>query len=85
MHLLWTILIGLVAGAIAKLIMPGKDPGGLIITILLGIAASHRLVSSWAVCWFHWSDCWFDLNSVHLPLDQEKTGLTGFAGRKFGN
>ena len=40
MHILWTILIGLVAGAIAKLIMPGKDPGGLIITILLGIAGS---------------------------------------------
>jgi uncharacterized membrane protein YeaQ/YmgE (transglycosylase-associated protein family) len=40
MHILWTILIGLVAGAIAKLIMPGKDPGGLIITVLLGIAGS---------------------------------------------
>jgi len=40
MHILWTILIGLVAGIIAKLIMPGKDPGGFIITILLGIAGS---------------------------------------------
>jgi len=40
MHLLWTILIGLVAGAIAKLIMPGKDPGGFIITILLGIGGA---------------------------------------------
>ena len=40
MHILWTILIGLVAGAIAKLIMPGKDPGGFIITILLGIAGA---------------------------------------------
>ncbi|OGQ05000.1 MAG: transglycosylase [Deltaproteobacteria bacterium RBG_19FT_COMBO_46_12] len=40
MHILWTILIGLVAGTIAKLIMPGKDPGGFIITILLGIAGS---------------------------------------------
>jgi uncharacterized membrane protein YeaQ/YmgE (transglycosylase-associated protein family) len=40
MHILWTILIGLVAGAIAKLIMSGKDPGGLIITVLLGIAGS---------------------------------------------
>ena len=34
------ILIGLVAGAIAKLIMPGKDPGGCIVTILLGIAGA---------------------------------------------
>jgi len=40
MHWLWVILIGLVVGALAKLIMPGKDPGGLIITILLGIAGS---------------------------------------------
>jgi len=40
MYILWTILIGLVAGAIAKFIMPGKDPGGLIITVLLGIAGS---------------------------------------------
>jgi uncharacterized membrane protein YeaQ/YmgE (transglycosylase-associated protein family) len=37
---LWTIVIGLVAGVLAKLLMPGKDPGGIIITILLGIAGS---------------------------------------------
>jgi uncharacterized membrane protein YeaQ/YmgE (transglycosylase-associated protein family) len=37
---LWTIVIGLVVGAIAKLLMPGKDPGGCIITILLGIAGA---------------------------------------------
>jgi len=34
------ILFGLVVGIIAKLLMPGKDPGGIIITILLGIAGS---------------------------------------------
>ena len=39
-HILWMLIIGLVAGAIAKLIMPGKDPGGIILTILLGIANS---------------------------------------------
>jgi uncharacterized membrane protein YeaQ/YmgE (transglycosylase-associated protein family) len=33
-------LIGLVVGAVAKMIMPGKDPGGLLITMLLGIAGS---------------------------------------------
>jgi len=38
--MLWMIILGLVAGAIAKLIMPGKDPGGIIVTILLGIAGS---------------------------------------------
>jgi len=40
MHILWMVLIGLVAGALAKLVMPGKDPGGIIVTILLGIAGS---------------------------------------------
>lgn len=38
--MLYTIFIGLVAGALAKLIMPGRDPGGIIITILLGIGGS---------------------------------------------
>jgi uncharacterized membrane protein YeaQ/YmgE (transglycosylase-associated protein family) len=38
--LIWTLIIGLVIGAIAKLLMPGKDPGGCIITMLLGIAGA---------------------------------------------
>ena len=38
--ILWTLIIGLIIGAVAKLLMPGKDPGGCIITILLGIAGS---------------------------------------------
>jgi uncharacterized membrane protein YeaQ/YmgE (transglycosylase-associated protein family) len=40
MHFLWTLLIGLVIGAVAKLLMPGRDPGGIIITMLLGVAGS---------------------------------------------
>lgn len=40
MHLIWTALIGLVVGAVAKFIMPGKDPGGIIVTSLIGIAGS---------------------------------------------
>lgn len=40
MHLLGTLLIGLIVGALAKLLMPGRDPGGIIITILLGIAGA---------------------------------------------
>ncbi|GBH31990.1 hypothetical protein MBESOW_P3251 [Sphingobium xenophagum] len=40
MDLLGWIIIGLLAGAIAKLIMPGRDPGGCIVTILLGIAGA---------------------------------------------
>lgn len=39
------ILFGLVVGVIAKLLMPGKDPGGFIITILLGIAGA--LLGGW--------------------------------------
>ncbi len=38
--ILWTLVIGLVVGVIAKLLMPGRDPGGCIITILLGIAGA---------------------------------------------
>lgn len=37
---IWNIIIGGVAGAIAKFIMPGKDPGGIIVTIVLGIAGA---------------------------------------------
>ncbi len=40
MHYLWVAIIGLIVGALAKLIMPGKDPGGIIITMILGIAGS---------------------------------------------
>jgi uncharacterized membrane protein YeaQ/YmgE (transglycosylase-associated protein family) len=47
------IIIGGIAGLIAKLLMPGKDPGGCIITILLGIAGA--LIAGWighAVGWY---------------------------------
>lgn len=40
MGILWLCLIGLIAGAIAKWLMPGPDPGGIIVTMLLGIAGS---------------------------------------------
>jgi uncharacterized membrane protein YeaQ/YmgE (transglycosylase-associated protein family) len=40
LSLLWTALIGLIVGALAKLIMPGKDPGGIIVTMLIGIAGA---------------------------------------------
>jgi uncharacterized membrane protein YeaQ/YmgE (transglycosylase-associated protein family) len=42
--LLW-IIFGLIVGAVAKLIMPGRDPGGIIITMLLGIVGA--LVGGW--------------------------------------
>lgn len=40
MDLLWTLLIGLLVGLVAKLLTPGHDVGGFIITMLLGIAGS---------------------------------------------
>jgi uncharacterized membrane protein YeaQ/YmgE (transglycosylase-associated protein family) len=43
--LIGTIIFGLIVGAIAKLLMPGKDPGGIIVTILLGIVGS--VVGRW--------------------------------------
>ncbi|MFZ3330300.1 MAG: GlsB/YeaQ/YmgE family stress response membrane protein [Candidatus Acidiferrales bacterium] len=40
LSLLWEAIIGLIVGALAKLFMPGKDPGGIWITMALGIAGS---------------------------------------------
>ncbi len=40
MGIIGAIIIGLIAGIIAKFLMPGRDPGGFIITILLGIAGA---------------------------------------------
>ena len=50
MSFIWWIIIGLIAGALARLIMPGRDPMGVIATILLGIVGSilGGLVS-WAI------------------------------------
>src|SRR6266536_5693071 len=51
--ILWILLIGLIVGAIAKLLTPGRDPGGCIVTILLGIAGA--VVASYlgqAVGWY---------------------------------
>ncbi|MFD5254183.1 GlsB/YeaQ/YmgE family stress response membrane protein [Streptomyces bobili] len=39
------ILIGLLAGAVAKMLLPGKDPGGIIITMLIGVAGG--LLGGW--------------------------------------
>jgi uncharacterized membrane protein YeaQ/YmgE (transglycosylase-associated protein family) len=40
MHILAMLIVGLIVGALAKLFMPGRDPGGIIVTMLLGIAGS---------------------------------------------
>lgn len=40
MGIIWTLIIGLLAGIVAKFLMPGRDPGGFIVTILLGVAGA---------------------------------------------
>jgi uncharacterized membrane protein YeaQ/YmgE (transglycosylase-associated protein family) len=40
MHIIYMLVIGLIVGALAKLVMPGRDPGGILVTILIGIAGS---------------------------------------------
>lgn len=53
MGFLWTIIIGFVAGLIAKFLTPGREPAGFILTTLLGIAGA--LVATWlgqAIGWY---------------------------------
>ena len=45
MGIIYILVVGLIVGAIAKLLVPGRDPGGWVITILLGIAGA--LVGTW--------------------------------------
>jgi len=40
MSIIITLLVGLIVGAVAKLLMPGKDPGGILITMLIGVAGA---------------------------------------------
>lgn len=40
LSLIWILLIGLIVGALAKLIMPGHDPGGIFVTMMLGVAGA---------------------------------------------
>jgi uncharacterized membrane protein YeaQ/YmgE (transglycosylase-associated protein family) len=52
-----TLIIGLLVGAVAKLLVPGKDPGGCIITILLGVAGSFvAFYLGRALGWYHEGD-----------------------------
>jgi len=53
MHIIGAIIIGLIVGIVAKLLMPGRDPGGFIITIILGIVGA--LLATWigqALGWY---------------------------------
>lgn len=57
MTIIGTIIIGLIAGIVAKLLMPGRDPGGFIITTLLGIAGAFLATYlGQAVGWYRAGD-----------------------------
>jgi uncharacterized membrane protein YeaQ/YmgE (transglycosylase-associated protein family) len=61
------IVFGLIAGAIAKFLMPGRDPGGCIVTILLGIAGS--VVGGFIGTQLHWGSIHgFDIKSFGLAI-----------------
>ena len=45
MTIIWAIIIGFIVGLVAKLLMPGRDPGGFIVTALLGIIGA--VVATW--------------------------------------
>lgn len=40
MEILWMLIVGLVVGAIAKALMPGRDPGGFVITMVIGVVGA---------------------------------------------
>lgn len=61
--LIGAIIVGLIAGALAKLIMPGRDPGGIIVTILLGIGGA--LLATWLG------------RAIHIYHHDQKAGLIG--------
>lgn len=68
MNIFAWIIFGLIAGAIAKLLMPGRDPGGWIVTILIGIAGAF--VGGWigSVLWGSQGVTGFDLGSLGLAI-----------------
>ena len=68
MNILAWIVFGLIAGAIAKMLMPGRDPGGWIVTMLLGIAGAF--VGGWigAMVWGSEGVTGFNLGSLGLAV-----------------
>lgn len=61
------IIMGLIAGFVAKLIVPGKDPGGVIITMILGIAGA--LLGGYIGTHLGWGTvAGFDLRSLGLSV-----------------
>lgn len=67
MHWLWLFVVGLIIGIVAKLLMPGRDPGGFIITALLGVAG--MFLGDWLA------------GILHIPIRGELGGfIVGLIG-----
>ena len=88
MDILWTIVIGFVVGAIAKLLTPGRDPGGFIITILLRYRrvlcgdlhrATSRLVPGGPAGRIHRGDPRGHPDPHRLSVDQEAIAVSGIS------
>jgi uncharacterized membrane protein YeaQ/YmgE (transglycosylase-associated protein family) len=60
--IIFWIIVGLIAGALAKFVMPGDDPGGIVVTIILGIVGGGRW---WLAPEFYWPRRGGWLDSVH--------------------
>jgi uncharacterized membrane protein YeaQ/YmgE (transglycosylase-associated protein family) len=68
MGILSWIIFGLIAGAVAKLLMPGRDPGGWIVTMLLGIAGAFVGGFIGRAIWGSPGVTGFDLGSFGLAV-----------------
>ena len=77
MGILSWILFGLIAGVLAKIIMPGKDPGGIIVTILIGIAGA--MVGGFISTALGYGDVsGFDLRSLGIAIGGALLLLFGY-------
>ncbi|MEQ9366778.1 MAG: GlsB/YeaQ/YmgE family stress response membrane protein [Leptospirales bacterium] len=77
MGILTWIVFGLLAGVVAKLLMPGKDPGGWIITILIGIAGA--VVGGWIGTQLGFGDVnGFNLRSFGIAVGGALVLLLGY-------
>lgn len=76
-NLISWVLLGLVAGVVAKKIMPGKDPGGLVVTILIGIAGA--VVGGFIVGLLGWGPAsGFNLYSIFVAIGGSVLLLWGY-------
>jgi len=83
MGILSWIVLGLIAGILAKWIMPGKDPGGMIVTILIGIAGA--MIGGFASSYFGYGGVsGVDLRSLGIAIAGALLLLFGYRQFKGG-